>query len=49
MEIIMSCCGGCGGQEIKKEQPEENTVKQKPDQKPTETEASVGQFDPSKK
>ena len=49
----MSCCGGCGGQEIKKEKPEENTVEKKPEQTAEQTaeqtQPSVGQFDPSKK
>lgn len=45
----MSCCGGCGGEEIKKEKPEEETVTQKPEQTAEQAQASVGQFDPSKK
>jgi len=45
----MSCCGGCGGQEIKKEKPEEKAAEQKPEQPAERSQASVGQFDPSKK
>jgi len=45
----MSCCGGCGGQETKKENPEEKAVERKPEQTAEQAQASVGQFDPSKK
>ena len=45
----MSCCGGCGGQNIKKEKPEEKAVEQKPEQTAEQTQASVEQFDPSNK
>jgi len=45
----MSCCGGCGGQKIDKEKPEDKASEQKPEQSAEQSQASVGQFDPSKK
>jgi len=49
MEVVMSCCGGCGGQKIEKEKPDEKAGEQKPEQTTEQTQASVEQFDPSKK
>jgi len=45
----MSCCGGCGGQEIEKEKSEEKVTEQKPEPSVEPSQSSVGQFDPSKK
>jgi len=45
----MSCCGGCGGQKIEKENSDEKAGEKKPEQPVEQTQASVGQFDPSKK
>lgn len=47
--IVMSCCGGCGGQNIEKEKPQEKAVEQKPTQKPEQSQTYVELTEPAKK
>ncbi len=46
----MSCCGGCGGQDLEKEkEAAEKKAAQQAEQKPATSNETVEQFDPSKK